>query len=78
MIYQYNGNCLKECPNNTIINDNVYLCQDINKDKCELSETEFNYISDTITDNEIGIMANNFAKEFIYTNKHVSVYKNNK
>ena len=72
--YQYDGNCLKECPNDTVIND--YICQDINKDICKLSETEFTYIDDNLTDNEIEIVTKNFAKEFIYTNKHVSLYKN--
>ena len=47
--YQYNGNCLKECPNGTINEINEYICKDKNLDKCVLSENEFNYLNDNIT-----------------------------
>ena len=34
--YQYNGECFKECPNNTSDKDNKYLCKDINIDNLKL------------------------------------------
>ena len=74
--YQYNGNCLKNCPNGTVNEINEYLCKDQNLGKCVLSENEFNYLNDNITDNEIETIAKNFANEFQYTKNHVSRYKN--
>ena len=74
--YLYNSNCLKECPNGTFSEINEYLCKDKNQDKCVLSESEFSYLNDNITDNEIEIIAKNYANEFLYNDNHISRYKN--
>jgi len=75
--YQYNGNCLKECPNGTTTNGtNDYICKDNNIDKCVLSENKINFLDDNITDSEIEEIATNYAREFQYTNNHISLYKN--
>ena len=74
--YQYSAKCFKQCPNNTINNDNDYLCKDENTDYCSLTENEWNYLQDNITDNEIEIMAKNYAREFYYTNNHISIFLN--
>ena len=74
--FQYNGECLKECPENTK-NDSDHLCKDIDLNKCILSEEDFISLKeDNITDDEIEKLAGNFAKEFTYTNNHISVFKN--
>ena len=73
--YQYNGECLKECPSDTNDN-NDYLCKDINKNKCLLTENEFNSLSDDFTDEDIENLAFKYAQEFKYTDNHISVYKN--
>jgi len=76
--YQYNGMCLIECPNGTITNGtNDYTCKDKNIDKCVLSENKINYLDDNITDSEIEAITKNFAREFQYTDNHISLYKNN-
>jgi len=74
--YQYNGNCIKECPDGTITEINEYICKDKNIDKCVLSENEFTYLNDNITDKEIETIAKKFANEFQYNDNHVSQYKN--
>ena len=69
--------CLKECPNNTkIFNDEYNICKDIiNKNQCILSENEL-LLYENITENEINYLVRNYAKEFNYTNNHISKYKN--
>ena len=74
--YQYNGFCLKNCPNGTVNEIDEYLCKDQNLDKCVLSENEFIFLNDNITDKEIETIAKNYANEFQYTENHVSRYKN--
>ena len=74
--YQYNGICLKECPNNTkILNEDYNICKDININQCILSENEL-FFKD-ITENEINYLIRNYVKEFNYTNNHISKFKNN-
>ena len=73
--YHYNGECLKECPIDTI-NDN-FFCKDNNINKCLLSENEYIYIDENINDSDIEKFAKKYTKEFYYTNNHVSVFKNN-
>ena len=73
--YKYNGECLKECPAGTTYKD--FKCEDINPNKCLLTENEFISINENITDNEIEKIAKSYDKEFQYTDNHVSVLKNN-
>ena len=74
--YTYNGECLKECPIDTIHDENEFLCKDIDSNKCLLSESKFTSLSDNLDDNEIERIAQNFAHEFQYTDNHVSIFKN--
>ena len=75
--YQYNGECLIKCPNNTYHRDNEYICKDININKCLLSENCYYSLNENLTDNEIELFSKNYAKEFKYTDNHVSIFKNN-
>ena len=69
--YQYNGECLKECPNNTKEEENFFCKDYINK--CYL--TKYNiYLNQYNIDNEIETIVDNYAKEFNYTENHVSIY----
>ena len=74
--YQYNGQCFKECPNNTIHEENEFICKDANLHKCFLSESKMNSLNENITDDEVSKLVKNYDKEFNYTNNHVSLYKN--
>ena len=70
--YQYNGICLKECPNNTY--NNTFLCEDIYiEDKCALSNNaiEFKNYNEIIEN-----IVKSYSEEFSYTDNHLSQYKN--
>ena len=72
--YLYNGVCLKECPSNTV-NKN-YICNEI-VDECNLGEVEMDE-KNNITEESTEILVKTYLAEFNYTNKHVSLRKNNK
>ena len=72
--YQYNGNCLKSCPEITE-NDN-YLCKEINYDKCTLSEKDID-LNDNLDTEEVETLVKSYLNEFSYTDNHISHYKNN-
>ena len=72
--YKYNGKCYKSCPNNTL-DDNDYICKDIQVNKCFLSVSEVNYLNDNYTIDKAEILTIKYAEEFNYTDNHVSQYK---
>ena len=74
--YQYNGECLKECPNNTYYDENEYKCKDKDINECLLTENKLRPNIKNITDEELEELAHKYAKEFNYTDNHVSLYKN--
>ena len=76
-LYQYNGECLYECPNNT--NNESFICKDIDTDdnKCIIVEKDLLPIDERLIEYQSEILAKNYAKEFTYTNNHVSIYTNN-
>ena len=73
--YYYNRECLKQCPSGTI-DDNNYICKDIIENRCFLSENNYILLKENITDNQIEKLTKIYAKEFEYTDTHVSIYKN--
>ena len=73
--YSYNGECFKECPNNTK-DDNDFICKDIENNKCYLSESDSIIINENITFNDVEKLVNKYLNEFNYTDYHVSLYKN--
>ena len=75
--YQYNGECFKECPINTNHDNNKYICKDINLNKCLLSENKLAYIGENISEIKLEELAEKYAKEFYYTNDHVSIFLSN-
>ena len=73
--YRYNGECFKECPNNTKDNDD-FFCKDIQINKCHLTINEAYFLNENTNYNEIEKVIIKYIKEFNYTSSHVSVYKN--
>ena len=71
--YNYNGECLENCPNNTIPN-NLNKCLDINTEKCTLTIKLTKIIGHLLKFNDINKMVKRYAKEFSYTNNHVSQF----
>ena len=72
-IYQYNGECIKECPENKNP-DNNNICVDINKETCSIDVNEYDIDSNLTTEN-LELIAKTFAKEYLYTNNHISLFK---
>ena len=71
--YQYNGNCLKECPEDTIIEN--YLCKNKDPDLCSFTQNELNYLN-LNNDEGIETMVKSYSEEFSYTNNQISQYLN--
>ena len=71
--YLFNGNCYKECPSGTA--NNNYICK-VNSGECSFGENEL--ILDEKQDlSIINSHIKNYISEFSYTEKHISLYKNN-
>ena len=75
--FQYNGECLTECPKNTSDRDNDSICKDDNINKCLRSERDIIISNENITEEDIEKLAKNYAKEFSYTSNHISSFKYN-
>ena len=69
--YLYNGNCLKECPSDSV--EENFICK-VELDKCTLGQNELNLENNNL--NIIGTLVKTYLSEFDYTNKHISQYKN--
>ena len=72
--YQYSGECLKECPENTY---NVeYQCKVKNIDNCNLNILTLNLSLDDIINNNIDSYTKNYVEEFNYTSNQIINYTN--
>ena len=71
--YQYNGECLNKCPDNTKPNS-LNQCIDTNIEKCTLTIKNSRMKGSSLNSSIINQMAINFAKEFLYTNNHISQF----
>ena len=71
--FNYNGECLKECPLETI--NNNFKCED--KNKCLVTKNEYISIDDNFSEDEIEKIVKKYSKEFYYTDNHVSLLENN-
>ena len=74
--YTYDGLCYEMPPENTNDDDNDYICKDI-PNKCIITKKELYTLNETITDDEIEKLISKYAKEYNYTNNHISIYENN-
>ena len=70
--YQYNGQCLFKCPDNTEPNDNN-ICEIKNVEECTYKSLDF-FLANEIQKSNIENLAKNYVKEFSYTNNHISNY----
>ena len=73
--FQYNGECLKLCPVDTQIDMNDHICKVINKETCTNSSSEFE-LYNFLKEGGVEKIAKTYSKEFNYTNKHISIFKN--
>ena len=69
----YSGFCLENCPVNTRLENNV--CKVENFNSCSKSENEID-LREFLTSGGVDVNAQNYANEFGYTEKHVSLFYN--
>ena len=74
-IYQYNGECLKDCPEGTSEDSISHICKVINKESCSQSSSEFE-LYNFLKEGGVEKIAKTYSLEFNYTNKHISIFKN--
>ena len=74
-IFEYDGKCLINCPENTSPNDNN-KCIDDDIHLCSKTEKEIKN-QEELDMNELDLYGKNYAKDFSYTLKHVSHFHNN-
>ena len=72
--YQYGGRCIENCPENTTPNlNNICIAENI--EYCSKSETEID-LQNFLTSGGVDANAKIYAKEFTYTEKHISYFYN--
>ena len=71
--YQYNGNCIKSCPDNT--KNDSFICIEINKDECKLKEAEV-ILDNSFINESIFSLVKAYSKEFYYTDNQITKYSN--
>ena len=69
--FQYDGKCVAKCPNETTNINNI--CVQNDKNKCTYRENEFQ-LTDYLKSDNLDILAKTYAKEFNYTNNHISLF----
>ena len=73
-INQYDGRCLKECPeNSTLVN---HICRDNNTEECILTKKKLILSNGTITNDLIDKLEKTYTLEYNYTNNHVTIFEN--
>ena len=73
--YTYEGKCYEAPPEYTNDDDEDFICKD-NPNKCIVTRNILYTSNLTITDEEVEILTSKYAKEFNYTNNHISIYEN--
>ena len=73
--YQYNGECLDKCPDGTRLDNKTKICLIKNNNICTNSSTKFD-LYDFLKEGGVENIAKTYAKEFEYTSKHISIFKN--
>ena len=73
--YQYGGQCQTDCPKNTVHNSNNICIDILDNNSCAKSEVQID-LQEFLQNGGIELNAKNYAKEFSYTTKHVSLLYN--
>ena len=73
--YQYNSECLENCPKNTFSNE-LGICEENNTNICSLSIFNLDLSIHEMKSDNIELTSINYAREFSYTDNHISQYSN--
>ena len=71
--FQYNGQCIYECPDDTSANKETNICEINNINVCTYKLLDL-FLENNIMKNNIENIVVNYAKEYSYTNNHISNY----
>lgn len=74
-IFQYNGECLRECPEGTLADSINHICKIIKKESCSISSSEFE-LYNFLKEGGVEKIAKTYSLEFNYTDKHISIFQN--
>ena len=73
--YQYNGECVNKCPDNTKVNG--FKCEIKNTNSCSLGLYELKLAYSDIETDGLESLVKNYVEEFNYTNNQIVNYANN-
>jgi len=73
--YAYDELCYENPPENTNDNDGDFICKD-NPNTCIATRKILYTSADIITEEEIEELTSKYAKQYDYTNNHISIYEN--
>ncbi len=71
--FQYNGQCIDKCPEDTAPSKETNICEIKNINVCTYKLLDL-FLYNNIMKNNIENIAVNYAKEYSYTNNHISNY----
>ena len=71
--FQYNGQCIDKCPEETSPNNETNICEIKNINVCSYNLLEL-FLYNNIMKNNIENIVVNYANEYSYTNNHISNY----
>ena len=73
--YRYNGECIKNCPENTYPNENnICIEKNMDMNKCRFIKKEIKINGSFIDYNYIDSLIKNYVEEFSYTNNYILQY----
>ena len=74
--FQYKGECLEECPENTLVINNDYICKEnIDEDKCIVTKKEFSHSN--LNDGDfVQSLVKRYVSESININNYILQYSN--
>ena len=67
--YLCNGNCVKECPSDTYIEN--FICK-VDSNKCTIAKKDINLVDNSL--DMVETLVKTYLSEFNYTKKHISQY----
>ena len=73
--YLYSGFCYNQCPGETEADEVEKKCKEQNVESCSKSDAEID-LYEFLSSGGIDVSAKNYAKEFEYTEKHISYFYN--
>ena len=72
--FQYDNQCFKECPLNTITDNTNFICKDENVNISSLTETNHVFFDKNVSDGLMNQFVKSYMNNFNYTLNHITLY----